>query len=456
MENTDKNTLLAMGCFIAAVILGVSSSTITGKLAADFGEGWFQYVMITIGVCLDFGKFAFTAVGVYQLNRGQVVSAGAFFFMAAVCITISFLASMAYDLNRANEIANKTMEASEQATKNSDSYKKQNKVFSLTTSSIEDLRKEIENKRASEQSDKNKIHQSYKNRIAFAKKKNIYSDKNSGVYALEEKRDTEMQGVSDYIKKLEDRLHKKESALSSTPEYEAKEVKVTEGVYGLAAWMNPKNPELTLGRMVFVKNMVLEIAGIFFSGAFGVLTGRRYISKIQNKKILSSTPVLPESSEKSMNFRSKIANAVSTLFPTLPASGEKNNQIFAKNDEKNVTVSKNPWAQGKNEHKFDETGMNSEIGESNSRETSTRRGKMNIDDESVKKYVKILIKNLEDDKICPGYKAIAKEAGFTENEARSIYNHLKMSGYFDISGSTHIKNLNRLKDLVEDDTSEVK
>lgn len=279
MSNMHKNNkLLAVLCLVAAITLGLTSSLVTAKLFMSFDNTWFKYVLLCVGICLDFGKFAFPAVGAFQFQKEKYVSTIIYALLAVACIGVSFLASMSYDFNQANEISNETVTGS-------GAYQRQESLFKTTNDSIATQKSDIASMKANRPGAEKQIRADYSSRIETARKLKYLTTPKIGVDALSAERDIKIAKLDADIQAKESSLKESESNLSGVNTGFAtvsSQVKTTKGIMALATWFNSENPEKALGQINFTKNILIEIVAIAFSMAFGALVSGKGIFKSEH------------------------------------------------------------------------------------------------------------------------------------------------------------------------------
>lgn len=378
-----KNKFLALGCLIAAIVLGISSSTVTARFFYSFSEGdaW-GYVMAIIGLSLDFGKFAFPALSVFQFNRDKFISSIIFGLLSVLCVGTSFFASMAFDLNKANEISNETITSS-------GAYQRQQELFKTTTSSIESLKNDIASLKASREKDEQKIRADYAPLIANARKLNMLTINKDSVAEITKRMEAKISSLDSTIAEKQTQLAKKESELAGINQgfqSVGTNIKTTKGAYALSEWINPKDPAGTLGILNMIKDLLLEIVAIAFSIGFGILIGK------DENITLESARTVDKSTYSDNN-------------PNPPSPDDK------------------PRFRLKTKAKSENNTTNPKIININKPLSSPISG---VKDMEYHKYIDYMYKN-QKNQISPGYIKISKDTGISLKKCRLINGYLEQN-----------------------------
>jgi phage shock protein A len=273
MENQEqtKHKLMAFGCLIAAIVIGVSSTAYTVMLFESMATGDAKKAAVAIGIAFDFGKYAFSTLAALQYTKNKFLSSLTFALLAIVLIGISFFASQAYDLNHNNKILNKSINESAE-------YKRKNTTFDSIQSSIKSDQKELDNLRVNKN---NMINEAVKG--LEDQKNSLPSDyitrKGQIQKQIDELKASENLRIDNRIKELEENIKKYQKQLENTDNsFEGLEntVNTTEGIYALAKMLDSKNPDAMLQKMTKWKNIILEVVGIAFAVAFGIYLGKGF------------------------------------------------------------------------------------------------------------------------------------------------------------------------------------
>lgn len=424
-----NNKLLAVLCLVAAITLGLTSSMVTAKLFMSFDNTWFKYVLLCVGICLDFGKFAFPAVGAFQFQKEKYVSTIIYAVLAVACIGVSFLASMSYDFNQANEIANETVTGS-------GAYQRQESLFKTTNDSIATQKSDIASMKANRKQNESQIRADFQPRIETAKKLKYLTTPKIGVDALSAERDTKIAKLDADIQAKESSLKESESKLSGVNTGFAtvsSQVKTTRGIGALATWFNSENPEKALGQINFTKNILIEIVAIAFSMAFGAL--------VSGKGIFKSEP--SSSGHEPMFYDSKEEVAAVGYRRTPNITGAAAMTMAKKTDEESTPVQKTEYSYGSSEK------INSipcEVKEKlpigfqapkkytiSSKQVldikSDKKESKNTDftDEQLRLYTETLVNSAKKDNSVDGYLKTSKACGLSEGIGRKIHGYLDKS-----------------------------
>jgi hypothetical protein len=422
-----KNKVLATLCLLAAIILGGISSILTGAFFYSTSEGPFGWVMVMVGVCLDFGKFAFPALAAFSYNKEKFISLFAYSLLTIACVLTSFFASMAFDLNANNAIKNETVT-------NSDAYKRQNALFNTTNTSIEKLRKDIANMKANKnievaaaveglKSQKNSLPKDYVTR------------KNQLQSQIDNKEAITKSKIEQDIKEKENELKLKENKLPAVQEgfsTVGKDISPTKGAYALAQWMSAANPDGTIGIMNLIKNILIELVAIAFSMAFGSLMGKikqeeKHIDEIQHTQHTHQETYMPQ------QMHSNQQDVV------ILKAGEMTTNNTNTNVGKHTFREYDPITN--NEIREKKIGFVHEP--SNLATELLNNPKLNK--ELVKKYFDWMIKNKIGENISRGYKVIADGIEIDYETARKIKGYLEQEGILEVVGNrTIIKNTSSL------------
>lgn len=318
MEDNSKYKLIATLCLLATIITAFCSMVYTSMLFSSMGKGAFAIIPILMGVCSDFGKYGFTAAASYSFNRGKFVSAISFAVIGLGCIVVSFGASQAYDLNQKNKIKNEAI------TKNG-SYKRNEKIFDVTAKTIEDNQKELLNLTANKEkliSESVKSLEEQRDSLPT----NYITKRAQVQNQINEIKQSKTNEINSRIAQLEKNIkdsNKNVKEVNNDFNTLESKVETTEGIYALAKWIDPKNPESVLGSISLLKNVFLEVISIAFSLAFGLFLGKSKIVKPAKDK----TVCLVNEDKEYLAWKN--ANSISTL-------SNKEQKMLPSNEESNA------------------------------------------------------------------------------------------------------------------------
>lgn len=466
------NKTLALLCLIAAMILAAYSSTQTAIFYYNSSNDLLSWVLIFVGLAMDFGKFGFMAYAGFMLNHEKYVKTVVYGLAGLICIGISFAASLGFDLNKTNEFKN-------EAIVTSTLYKTNTTLFESTTKSIDDLRADIKRLKDNKENDIVKIKESYQSRINDARARNYFTTpKQRGISVsvrdLENDMNNDIVNLDSTIKEKENELSAKEknqSNVISKLKEASQNVNTTKGVYALAKYISPNNADAIAGNINLIKNLSIEIASILFAGAFGGFAGNVYASspfsifrrRKNNNKNQDNNSNTNDKNTKIDNLTKKQSQQLSPnenlSNNNISLSKEKNQDLF---DNTEIDELKNTiralqdniiqLTQQEPEKQSVIKGFQmdkSDIEEQQRKQTSIIKG---VSNKKVIAYLDVMY-NTSNNKIAKGLPKICELASkkhnirITENTGKQIYGHLKHMGI--------IKPLDNKKTLILKDKTEL-
>jgi len=254
--------------FLALVTLSFASSLQTANAWYGQGnEGFWGWVLGSIGLAIDSGKIIFTAIAIMYWIRGNVVGFLVFATATLLVILISFASSCVMDANKLAEIENGNKGAS---------IIRQEQIFNDASASIKTLTLEIAEMKANKPAAIKKKSAELYNLKAVAKKNNWWSTANIGVHAIQKKIDNIEVIVNNDIKTKEATLLKAKTELKEVNEGFStlgNDKLTTKGFGGFAKMISPKNPAIIIRNITYIKNALIEIFILLFGVSFMVLTG---------------------------------------------------------------------------------------------------------------------------------------------------------------------------------------
>jgi hypothetical protein len=416
-----RNIVLALVCLICGLGLASISSALTGNLfysmASTSSFGWAYFIA---GIMLDCGKIVFPALAIIKIVEQKYGSVLVYGGMALVCLSISFFASQAFDLNQNNAIKNESIVSSA-------AFKRQGDLFDSTNGSISKLNDDIKklNEEKSQRLEENKI--KYDRLIANARKLHFITTPNVGVNALTQKQATQADKIiKDYDKKIgakESLLNSKETSLKNINGgfgEISNTISTTKGVRALAAWLSPSDPDDMVGKLNMVKNIVLELASILFFVGFGVFSGRE--------------PTRSPNESGSGSLFQKVKNMVRSIpcfnVGTATASSNASSNYNVANRQNNTNVGYHDFEPYDDNEKVNQVQQSKKIGfdipeviidKTPATQTETQYIDFNRDD--ILEYLEYMYENAEDD-ICPGERKFADNTELKNKQIRGIRYYL--------------------------------
>jgi hypothetical protein len=473
------NKTLALLCLIAAMILAAYSSTQTAIFYYNSSNDILSWVLIFVGLAMDFGKFGFIAYAGFMLNHEKYVKTIVYGLAGFICIGISFAASLGFDLNKTNEFKN-------EAIMTSTLYKTNTTLFESTSKSIEDLRADIKRLKDNKENDIVKIKESYQSRINDARSRNYFTTpKQRGISVsvrdLENDMNNDILSLDSTIKEKESELSAKEknqgNVINKLKEA-SQNVNTTKGVYALAKYISPNNADAIAGNINLIKNLSIEIASILFAGAFGGFAGNVYATSPfsmfkrtkKNNEIKDEKTKNTNENSKTSNENSNIDNLDETQPQQLsPNQNLSNNNISLSKEKNQDLVDNTEIDELKNTIKALQDNIiqltqqepdkqsvikgfqmdKSDVKEQQRKQTSIIKG---VSNKKVIAYLDVMY-NTSNNNITIGLPKICDMASkkhnikITENTGKQIYGHLKHMGV--------IKPLDNKKTLILKDKNEL-
>ncbi len=388
MNNTKNNNFVyALICLICGLFISVVSSIYTFQMYFDFGYNSIdKFLTGCIGVAFDLGKIVFPilcGIAIYKKHWGKIIIFG---LLTLFCLVNSFIASQGRDLNIATIYKSEAFNNSDEKKDNEDMKKAKKAEIATQTNTVNSLIDE-----------KNKLPKNY---ITARKNKQI-----------------EIDTANKELKKLNNELttllnKKFDSKTTGT---------VTKGMYNLAKWINPENPDKTIGTIAIIKNIATELIGIAFILGFGILLRSKEEIPVEenNKPIPYPTNDLIGSDNITVNQipdknysplddeikRKKTIgfindNTIKSQCITLMDKVPENKNVLLKNDSTNIEIEKPVNI----DHQEDEN--------------------FNLKPE-ILKYLDYIYKNLDENNYSPGKLKIKNATGLTYKDIDLIWSQLE-------------------------------
>jgi uncharacterized protein YxeA len=413
MEINTKNKLFALLCLAATCILALGSSLYTFKLFLSMGTGIYSYVSGVVGLCFDVGKYVFPAAAILYFNREKMTQSIACILLTIICVMASFFASQSFDLNRNNEILNN-------AIANSDETKIQQEVFNANKIQVNGINKELNNLRSNKEKLIEKASsglRGQKNSLpsSYITKKGLIQNQ------IDKLESSSRANIDAKISNLEKQLNNTSNRLKGVAaEFKGidKNVKTTEGIGALAAWLCPEsNPTEIIGNIVLVKNILIEILGIAFSILFGLFLGR-----VTNAG--SGISLLKD------KFKNAKNNLSEKLKPEIVSDTMQD--IAAPPPPPKITSKK--VLKLKRSNKAIENKIGFKMGDLSPTPSTTIRAKR----EHVETYLTYIINNLKSNNKSPGKNIIKSETALSDKDVNGVRYLLAENNIIKIDGNNTI------------------
>jgi len=268
MKNMPK--WLVISGYAAGLVLVVISSILTAILFESMAQGsWMGKMFAVGGISVDIGKIVTATAFVYLLKKKQYLSSLLPALLYILCFIVSMVASQSLDLNKANEIRNDTITASDEYT------------FSKSTvdSSESDIQRYLTDIKSLESSEQARTEQAIEHLQAekqAAQAKNwlttpkgsprrgvdvIKSDIAKVKQNVREQLQFEVQSLKDDIKSSRKSQNNAKGTISNLQNGGG--TLTTSGLIAFAEWVNPENPTKVLGNFYLFKNIFCEILGTY-------------------------------------------------------------------------------------------------------------------------------------------------------------------------------------------------
>lgn len=299
MEKNNFN-LYAFIALLCSLILAVSSSIYTLEFFKSLGVGNMVYVSAAIGLCIDCGKYIFSYLTIVKMNEGKYGAMIVSGLLALICITISFYASITWDLNRQAMLTNEVI-AGQVDQKGID---RDNKTKDSLSKELENL---IKNKESIIKKSVAELQDSLKNTP-----KNWVSRQTEVSKEIAATRKQTRVDIDNRIAAINESLTKKNDSNTNIKK------EFTEGIYNLAKSINEDDPNEALNFLLKIKNGFLEILGIAFSIAYIVLS--KNLSPIPSR-------VMNDLSRVKNKVRDKFNETRGKLKPKHGVTLEKHNDV---------------------------------------------------------------------------------------------------------------------------------
>jgi len=273
-NNKVPKWLIRLG-FFAGVLLMLASTTETVVLFKSMSTGWIAYMFAIVGFCIDVGKTVTFALFVYfiilALSKKQYNkfwTSLLFLIVYLFCLWISMVASQSLDINKSNEIQNKTIIKS-------DTYNMNKQTFESSQEDIKYYRKKIDTIGNSKQTRIEQAKTALLEQMEKAKANRWLTtpqgSPREGVDVIDKKIASlpssiendiakEIKDIENKILALNNNLMTSKSNIDNMKN--GNSIKTTDGLIAFAEWLNPDNPTQALARFTMFKNVFREILGV--------------------------------------------------------------------------------------------------------------------------------------------------------------------------------------------------
>ena len=265
-NNKVPKWLIILG-FVAGIVLMIASTVETVMLFKSMATGWISYMFAAVGFCIDIGKTVTFALFVYFLIKKKFWPSLLFLIFYILCLIISMVASQSLDLNKVNEIQNKTVISS-------DTYKMNMTTFESSSNDITYYRNKIESVTNSEQArleqSKAPLLEQLKTAQANRWLTTPHGSPREGVDVINKKiaalPSSIASDVANEIKEIEGIMlglnsNQKASRSNIDNLTDGAGIKTTAGIIAFAEWLNPENPIKAVAMFNIFKTVFREILG---------------------------------------------------------------------------------------------------------------------------------------------------------------------------------------------------
>ncbi|MGE5436599.1 MAG: hypothetical protein ACM3O3_05175 [Syntrophothermus sp.] len=277
-----------VGCMLATIIIMVYNTSQTISLLTSYSTTAFILVLGALALCIDFGIYVFSFLTSFNYSKANWMNVLKYGALCAICVTVSFVASVADNLNKHEEIKNNSIVSS-------DKYKRQNELLNETSESYAGTKKELSNLKEN----RNKLIKDSSKElrsIRDSRPSSHVSKKAEDQVKINKMENDTAKNIDSRIKELEKLESQGRADIKKTDSgFDKIDTNPSSGVWALAKWYDKDNPDKVMGWFNIALSAIVLILSVGFSSGVGELVARYgelcRTETEDNKK--DKTPMIP-------------------------------------------------------------------------------------------------------------------------------------------------------------------